>query len=227
MFGLFKKTSWKIEGKVFNFFDVLFRQLPTEFQFLTDGLNKGLYRKFIVNSAMKGHYYSIIFDPSQSDASMTKGKQFEMKNILVVQEENRFPLNITIYDGLWIGFEIEKNISEFQNFQFDLTMFRKDKSKFSTNNKIEKLVRGLSSENLDLTDLSEFEIDGHLFYQIKDLEDGNYIAIDNKGQVFGLIHDPYKIELINKSVKQFVEDVNNGQFSFDKYLDGQNGYAQH
>jgi hypothetical protein len=85
------------------------------------------------------------------------------------------------------------------------------------------LVSGLSSNKLDLTDLSEFEVDGKLYYQIKDLEDGNYIAIDNKGQVFGLIHDPYKIELINKSVKQFVDDVNSGQFDFDKYLNGQNG----
>lgn len=43
--------------------------------------------------------------------------------------------------------------------------------------------------------------------------------------MFGLIHDPYKIELINKSVKQFVDDVNNKKFDFDKYLDGKNGYA--
>ena len=223
MFGLFKKTSWKIDGKVFDFFDKLFKQLPVEFQFLSDGLHKGLYKRYSVNSAMKGHYYSIGFDPSQSDKSMTKGKQFELQNILVTQDANEFNLNITVYEGLWIGFEIEKNIVDLNNFQFDLTRLYKNKSKFEKDSKIEKLVRGLSSNHLDLTDLSEFEVDGKLYYQIKDLEDGNYIAIDNKGQVFGLIHDPYKIDLINKSVKQFVDDVNNGQFDFDKYLNGQNG----
>lgn len=65
------------------------------------------------------------------------------------------------------------------------TRLHKDKSKFAKDSKIEKLVHGLSSTNLDLSDLSEFEVDGKLNYQIKDLEDGNYIAIDNKGQVFG------------------------------------------
>ncbi len=62
-----------------------------------------------------------------------------------------------------------------------------------------------------------------MVYQIKDLEDGNYIAIDKKGQVFVLIHDPFKIELINKSIKIFVDDVNEGRFNFEKYFSGQHG----
>lgn len=225
MFGLFKKTSWKIDGKAFVFFDKLFKQLPNEFQFLADGLHKGLYRRFSVNDAMKGHHYTISFDPSQSDKSMVKGKQFELQNILVVQNGTKFPLNITVYEGLWAELEIERNILDFTDFQFDLSELNKDKSKFAKDNKIERLVSGLFSTSLDLDNLIEFEIDGKCYYQIKDLEDGNYIAIDNKGQVFGLIHDPYKIELINKSVKHFVDDVNTKRFDFDKYLNVENGYA--
>ena len=223
MFGLFKKTSWKIDGKALAFFRQVFTQLPTDFQFLADGLDKGLYRRFSVNHAMKGHFYSIGFDPSQSDKSMTKGKQFELENIIIKQDGHAYPLNITIHDGLWIGFEIEKNILDFNDFQIDLSSFKKSKSMFAADKKIEKLVSGLTCEQLDLTNLGEFDIDGKTYYQIKDLEDGNYIAIDNKGQVFGLIHDPYKIELINKSVRQFVDEVNGGLFDFDKYLNGENG----
>ena len=223
MFGLFRKTSWRINGKALDFFRKVFSQLPADYKFLADGLDKGLYRKFSVNHAMKGDFYSIRFDSSQSDKAMTKGKQFEIENIQIKQDGQLFPLNITIYDGLWIGFEIQKNILDFENFQVDLSSFKKSKSKFAADTKIEKLVSGLTCEQLDLTDLSEFDIDGKTYYQIKDLEDGNYIAIDSKGQVFGLIHDPYKTELINKSVKQFVDDVNNGQFHFDKYLNGKHG----
>jgi hypothetical protein len=225
MFGLFKKTSWKIEGKALNFFRQVFSQLPVDFKFLIDGLDKGLYRRFSVNHAMKGNFYSIGFDPSQSDKSMTKGNQFELENIIIEQDGQSFPLNVTIYDGLWIGFEIEKNILDFNNYQVDLSTFKKSKSKFVTDSKIEKLVNGLSCSQLNLTNLNEFDIDGKTFYQIKDLEDGNYIAIDNKGQVFGLLHDPYKIELINKSIKQFVDDVNNGQFDFENYLNDEKNNA--
>jgi len=225
MFGLFKKTSWKIDGKVLDFFRQVFSQLPADFKFLADGLDKGLYRRFSVNHAMKGNFYSIGFDPTQSDKSMTKGKQFELENIIIKQDGQAYPLNITIHEGLWIGFEIEKTILDFNNFQVDLSSFKKSKSKFAADTKIEKLVSGLTCGQLDLTDLGEFEIDGKTYYQIKDLADGNYIAIDSKGQVFGLMHDPYKIELINKSVRQFIDDVNSGQFDFKKYLNGENGNA--
>ncbi|MBB3053949.1 hypothetical protein [Mucilaginibacter gotjawali] len=151
---------------------------------------------------------------------MTREKPFELKNIIVIEGENKYPLTITVHRGLWIGFGIEKNILKFKTFRFDLSMLEKDMKKFANDSKIEKLVKGLSSDKLTLDDLSEFEIDGKFYYQIKDLEDGNYIAIDKNGQVFGLIHDPYKIELINKSVRQFTNDVNCGKFDFNKYLDG-------
>ena len=218
MFGLFKKTRWKIEGKALEFFRQIFTQLPVEFQFLLDGLNKGLYKKFCVNHSMKGSFYSVGFDPSQSDKSMIKGKQFELKNIIIKHDGQAYHLNITIDDGLWVGFEIQKSILDFNNFLVDLSVLKKSKCKFAAETKIEKLVNGLTCEQLDLTDLGEFEIDGNLYYQIKDLGNGNYITIDNKGRVFGLIHDPYKVELINKSIIQFVDDVNNGVFNFDEYI---------
>jgi hypothetical protein len=222
MFGLFKKTSWRIDGKALDFFRQVFKQLPIEFQFLSKGLEIGLYRRFSVNHTMKGHFYSIGLEPSQSDKSIVKGKKFELENIIIIQDGKIYPLNITIYDGLWTGFEIQKNVLDFKNFQVDLSSLRKTTSQFEADTKIEQLVAGLTSDQLALTDLSPFDIDGSVYYQIKELEDGNYIAIDSKGQVFGLIHDPYKIEVINKSVRKFVDDVNSGRFDFDKYLAGKN-----
>jgi hypothetical protein len=216
MLRIFRKTSWKIDGKAFEFFDSLFRQLPDEFRFLSDGLGKGLYKRYAVNFAMKGHHYFIGFDPSQSDKSIIKEKQFELENILVIQNADKFVLNITVYEGVWVGFEIEKNVIDFQNFKFDLSGLNKGTSKFAKNSQFEKLIQGLSSAILDLHDAGQFEIDGKIYYQIKDLEDANYIVINDKGEVFRLIHDPYKIELINKSVRQFVADVNTGKFDFEK-----------
>jgi hypothetical protein len=225
MFGIFRKTSWKIEGKEFDFFHQVFTNLPIDFHFLLEGLNKGLYRRYSVNHSFKENTYFIGFDPLQSDKSMTKGKQFELENIIIKQDGKAYTLNLTIHEGLLVGFEFPKNIKEFTNFQVDISSIIKTKSMFSADTEIEKLVSGMTSEQLDLINLGEIEIDDNIYYQIKDLEDGNYIAIDNKGRVFGLIHDPYKIELINKSVRQFVDDVNNELFDFKKYINGKSGYA--
>jgi len=148
MLGLFKKSSWKIDGKALTFFRQVFTQLPAEYQFLTAGLDKGLYRRFSVNHAMKGHFYSIGFDPLQSDQSMSRGKHFELENIIIKQDGQDYPLNITIYEGLWIGFEIEKHVLGFNNFQIDLSSFKKSKSRFVADTKIEMLVSGLTCEQL-------------------------------------------------------------------------------
>ena len=215
MFGLFKKTSWTIDNEVRQFFQKLFVQLPTEFQFLHEHLQKGLYRRYDFN---KEKNYFISFDPEQSDKSMVKGGNFEIKNIQIISDGQQYPLDLTIYQGLWIGFDTPKNIKDFKNYQFDTSKVEKAKSKFAADDKIKKLVKGLRSNELNLDDLSEMELEGKNYYQIRDLEDGNYIAIDSKGQVFGLTHDPFKIELLNKSVEGFVESVNSGEFNFERFL---------
>ena len=90
---------------------------------------------------------------------------------------------------------------------------------------IRKLVVGLLCNQLDLKDLSEIEVDCELYYQVKDLNNGNLIAINNRGEVYGLIHSPYKIELLNKSIKSFVEEVNNGDFNLTQYTSQKEGNA--
>ena len=86
MFGIFRKTNWKIEEKAFDFFQQVFTNLPIDFQFLLEGLNNGLYRRYSVNHSFKENNYFIGFDQLQSDKSMIKGKQFELENIIIKQD---------------------------------------------------------------------------------------------------------------------------------------------
>src|SRR4030095_1635699 len=183
MFGLFKKTSWTIDKEVKHFFQRLFSQLPSEFQFLQEHLQQGLYRRYCFN---KDNTYFISFDPTQSDKSMVKGKKYQIANIKIIDEGQQYPLTLTIYEGLLVGFDTPKNIKEFNHYEFDISSVIKAKSNFAAENKIHRPVKGLHSDKLDLDDLSEIEIEGNSYYQIKDLENGNYVAIDGKGQVFGL-----------------------------------------
>lgn len=216
MFGLFKKTSWKIEGKSLSFFYSLFSQLPPQYGFLLEGLTKGLYRRYSVNYSMPANHYSIGFDPSQSDRSMIKGLEFKVNNIQITEGGNSYNFSFIVSDGLFCGFEFEKDITKLKDYQIDVSQL---KEVLSQNDKLSKIVGNLKSEQLELKNLSEIEVNEKTYYQIKDLEDGNYLCIDSDGKVFGLIHDPYEIELVNNSLKHFVETVNSGQFNFDKYLE--------
>lgn len=215
MLGLFKRTGWNIDKDVKKFFQTLFGQLPSEFHFLQEHLQKGVYRRYCFN---RDNNYFIVFDPEQSDKSMVKGSNSEIKNIQIIADKQQYSLDITIYQGLWVGFDTPKNIKDFKSYHFDTARVEKAESKFAADNKIERLVKGLHSESLDLDDLSEIEVEGKSYFQIKDLEDGNNIAINYKGHVFGLTHDPFKVKLLNKSVKGFVESVNSGDFKVNKFL---------
>jgi hypothetical protein len=217
MFGLFKRSSWKLQGKALFFFQKLFEQLPNEYSYLLDGLNLGLYNNFRVNFVFKPDNYSIGFNPKLSDISMIKGRQFILENILIYQNNQTHIISLTIYDGLWIGFESKKNVFDFDGFEIDISKMKKSKLKYLSD-ELNKLVDGLTCDDLELSNLGEIEVGGRYYYQIKDLNDGNYIVIDKKGQVYGLIHDPYKIELLNKSLVKFVEEVNSGQFKLNDYL---------
>ncbi|MFN8398171.1 MAG: DUF4279 domain-containing protein [Bacteroidia bacterium] len=220
MFGLFKKTHWDLKGDAYYFFWHVFRQLPEEYKFLLLGLEKGLYRRFSVNHAMKGHHFSIGFDPSQSDKSMLKGRTFELTGIRIIHGGSAHPLSLIVFDGLWSGFEFEQNVLDFKQIQVDVSQMRKDTSRYEPDKEIAKLVSGLSSEHLELENLFTIEFDGNVFYQLKDLENGNYIAMDAKGLVWGLIHDPFQLDLIHEYVRKFVAEVNAGKFNFEEYLEG-------
>lgn len=165
---------------------------------------------------MPANHYSIGFDPAQSDRSMIKGIGFEVKNIKITEGGNSYDFSFIVSDGLFCGFAFEKDITKLKGYQIDVSQL---KEVLIQNDKLAKIVGNLKSEQLDLEDLSEIEVNEKTYYQIKDLEDGNYLCIDGDGKVFGLIHDPYEIELLSNSLKQFVEAVNSGQFNFEKYLD--------
>jgi hypothetical protein len=91
---------------------------------------------------------------------MTEGIQFELKNIIISQDGQDYNLNMTIFDGILVGFEIEKNIFDFNNFQIDLKLFKKTRSKFEPEKSISDLTYGLLCEKLNLSNLSELEIGG-------------------------------------------------------------------
>ncbi|QNF35459.1 hypothetical protein HUW51_23125 [Adhaeribacter swui] len=215
MFELFKKSRWKIEGAALNFFHSIFCQLPIKYEFLLQGLHKGLYKSYFINYAMPKNNYAIGFDPSQSDKEVIKGLRFKLNNIQIIENERPLKFDLIVFDGLWSGFEFEKNILHLKDHQIDTSKLEEIKI---LNNELSSLIGDLKSDKLDLYDLSDIEVDNKEFYQIKDLEDGNYLCIDRSGKVYGLFHDPFEVELISSSLRKFVGEVNSGEFDIDNYL---------
>jgi hypothetical protein len=54
-------------------------------------------------------------------------------------------------------------------------------------------INDQQKSKLDIENTFKIEIPEGDFYTIKDLGDGNYLAVDEHGVVYELLHDPYSI----------------------------------
>lgn len=64
----------------------------------------------------------------------------------------------------------------------------------------------LSTEELkkiDIGDINELQIEGNTYYTIKNLNDGDYIAINNTGEVFIITHTPFEVKKLYSSIRFF------------------------
>ena len=211
MLSLFRKTRWRFEGPQKDFFDTLFAQLPTEYAFLKDGSDRGLYRGFMVNHSLP-ESYTVLCSLDPKDPAIRRGVSFRLTGLIVQEGTERLPLNLSIHDGLWIGFRIALRPEKFVGRVVDMSGLERegtDGPKVPLS--LSKLLDGLQCEGLDLVSLGEVDLNDKCYYSICDLDNGDLLAIDVKGQVFRLTHDPFKVAMIHKSIREFVADVNAGR----------------
>jgi hypothetical protein len=147
-----------------------------------------------------------------------KDLNFLLKGIRVFDfDKNEFSeVHLDLYEGVLIGYRIigtnfDVNRIDVSNLEeASFPVLQEDK-------KYKRYFEGLDSSMLDVNNGFEVEISGQKYFVIKDLGDGNYISINDIGKVYGMFHDPFLIEEIYDSTAQFINDVNLGMFSIDKY----------
>jgi len=148
---------------------------------------------------------------------------FTIRNIWcrILNSEKKVEVEVRLSEDILIGYycsiDIEElalesldvsNLYEKHFVNKELNVIRDNFNKFSGNE-----IRSLDIENTFRIDL-----EGGPYYTIKNLEDGNYLAVNEKEEVFGLIHDPFEVEMIYPSLAIFIRELNMGNFSFDAYL---------
>ncbi|WP_287754040.1 hypothetical protein [Microcystis sp. M112S1] len=195
------------------------KKLPKKYSFLQLQINKDFILDSVPNEFLKSGWKRTILNQNLYPSYRNNKINYQLKGIRVYDpsEDKLKEIELDLYEGILIGYKAQEG-------QFDLDRIDLDHLKeceFSPSQedlKYQKLFEGKKSDYLDpLGDGYEIQLSGNNYYVIKDLEDGNYISIDDKGKVYGMFHDPYLIEMINEDVKEFIDQVNTGMFSIDKY----------
>jgi hypothetical protein len=72
------------------------------------------------------------------------------------------------------------------------------------------LSQKLSPEELkkiDIGDINELQFEGNTYYTIKNLNDGDYMAINNTGEVFIITHAPFEVKKLYSSIRAFLHQT--------------------
>jgi hypothetical protein len=113
-------------------------------------------------------------------------------------------IQLDLYEGILIGYRIQDG--QFDLDRIDLVNLMEGFF-LQTNDdlKYKQFYKGKKSNNLELHNGFEIQLPNKNYYVIKDLEDGNYLSIDDEGKFYGMFHDRYLIELIHENVSEFID----------------------
>lgn len=141
---------------------------------------------------------------------------FNLTGISVFNTKEKLYQPIKLYyqsDGLT---QIEVENPKYFHRTFDLNKIQKNsielehlKLENPDRKNAEKALKSLTKEQMELLELDntfEIEFNEKLFYTILDMEDGNYVAVDNKGKIYRLNHDHEElVKLIANNPTDFFE----------------------
>jgi hypothetical protein len=129
-------------------------------------------------------------------------------------DQNYKEVELDLHDGVLIGYRVQPGKYDLSKVDVVNLQFKPFQSEDKI--KYKAALKDLKS-HLELDNGFEIEHSSNTYYVIKDLEDGNYIAIDKKGKVYGLFHDPFIVEQISSDLATFIAKVENGSFSIEDY----------
>ena len=203
MFRIFKKQKnvHEFTDKEINFFRKIIELLPTRYHYFLDQLNKDFLISFKPNDLNFKDWYSIQLNAKlEKDYGRPRLGYFQLQNIFIYNKksEKKEKIIISFLEGIFIGFFME--YIDFENYilnEYDTSNLKvkhfkneKDKEAFM------EIIKGISKvklSDLEIDDTFKIELPEGVFYTIKNLQDGNYLAVNNIGEVYELLHDPYRI----------------------------------
>lgn len=209
MFGLFKKKKEnKFEDNELRFFQNIVDILPSRYSYLRNSITKDFILGWKANELGYSDSYTFLLNANLEKRFKKKELPhfFILKNIGIWEASMQKYLNVEldILTGFLGGFKSES--VNFKNFDFtkvDLSKLTEKHFKNEDKDNLMKIIGDVSKDQLsqfELEDTFKIEIPEGNFYTIKNLGDGNYLALNEKGEVYELIHEPYSVKKITDSI---------------------------
>jgi hypothetical protein len=200
MFGFFKRTK-VLEWEVRLLKNVIMK-LPKEYSYLIDQINDGLFRGVLVDSSDIPGYVSFTYHSSVlTKYDREQERDFKIANIKVYDNKSSHFLKYEIYvsSGTINGYSLEGGNKHDIDFnKIDVTNFVKVPIGESDYHRISHLFSKEEKTLLNISQIYSIFIDGKEYFHIKDLENGDFVGVDETNNIFKIFHDPLEAILINR-----------------------------
>lgn len=156
-----------------------------------------------------------------------RGEDFKISGLKIFSEKaKRYEeIELLIHDNLITGLRITNsnyNLAEFDLQQINNNNIVKTSFDFLPSeidifyDNLNQNVKGKLNPN----DLSEIDFGNRTFYTFYEMEDGNYLAVDKKENVFSLVHDARPMATKMKiTFFDILDDIANNRFDKEKHLE--------
>lgn len=207
MFGLFKRT--KIQEWETALLRNVIEQLPAEYAPLIDQLNDGLLRGARPDETFfKGHVGFSFEQSVVNKYDKPKERDYKLTNIKVY---DRKPAAFVSYDiyvgagmicGYTLGGEKKKDIDV---SQIDTSAFKKQFIDGDDYARIKKLLTKAEKDLINASEVYSVILDNKEYFHIIDLEDGDFVGMDDKKVLYKITHDPMEIVKLDNSIADLLD----------------------
>ncbi|WP_126974503.1 hypothetical protein [Gynurincola endophyticus] len=208
MFGLFKRT--KIENWEIDLIRNVITKLPSEYSNLIDQINEGLLRGVLVGVSDILGYVAFTFHSNilkkydretERDFKLTNIKVYDSKSLSFV------PYEIYVSSGTISGYSlIGCKGRDVDLRKVDVSEFKKEYIGESDYNRIMYIFNEEEKKLLNPSDVYSILIADKEYFHLKDLEDGDFIGVDENKVIYRMTHNPFRKEEISKKLSEVLKE---------------------
>ncbi|MCV6630953.1 MAG: hypothetical protein OIF50_13965 [Flavobacteriaceae bacterium] len=225
MFKLFSKKKL-IKKQDYIFLRVVVKALPKKYSYLIPQVCE----EFILDKKPnqlgdKGTYTLSLNAKLESNFSNKSLPQFfVLKDVYVwnMVKGSFEQIELHILEGMLAGFRVNAKYSELDFNKIDTLKIKEKHFIIEEKEFLKRLIGKMPEEvyyQLEIESTFKIELEEENYYVLKDLKDGNYLAMDEKGAVYAMIHDPYEIEKIFDTKESFFDALSTREFNISEYFD--------
>lgn len=195
MFGLFKRTALK-EWELTLLKSVLIK-LPVEYEIYLKQISEEIFKGVLIGYSDIPDYVAFSLNPEVYEKFYKpNGRNFKLQDIQFRDLNTNQIFNYSIFFsyGIINGYSIDKVPKSGFELEVDLTYLKTVNLDNVDYNKLAKILNSLEIKNINPADVYITNINGTEYFHLKELEDGDFIGMDENKNFYEITHDPFEIK---------------------------------